>query len=93
MVGGCSTNGQRLALEREESSSEYRVVTMEPDSGNAVFEGSLPAYIADPAPVAEDAMDISEAADLDSQPLNDLGVSVIDQDVLERNVAAQVSGR
>ena len=30
------------------------------------------------------------AADLDSQPLNDLGVSVMDQDVLERNVAAQV---
>ena len=34
--------------------------------------------------------DPSIAADLDSQPLNDLGVSVMDQDVLERNVAAQV---
>lgn len=34
--------------------------------------------------------DSSIAADLDSQPLNDLGVSVMDQDVLERNVAAQV---
>jgi hypothetical protein len=32
----------------------------------------------------------SVATDLDSQPLNDLGVSVMDQDVLERNVAAQV---
>jgi hypothetical protein len=30
------------------------------------------------------------ASDLDSRPLNDLGVSVMDQDVLERNVAAQV---
>ena len=35
--------------------------------------------------------DASVAADLDSQPLNDLGVSVMDQDVLERNVAAQVA--
>ena len=32
----------------------------------------------------------SAAADLDSRPLTDLGVSVMDQDVLERNVAAQV---
>jgi hypothetical protein len=32
----------------------------------------------------------STAADLDSQPLTDLGVSVMDQDMLERNVAAQV---
>ena len=38
----------------------------------------------------ENVMDDSVAADLDSQPLNDLGVSVMDQDVLERNVAAQV---
>lgn len=29
-------------------------------------------------------------ADLDSQPLEDLGVNIMDQDVLERNVAAQV---
>jgi len=35
-------------------------------------------------------VDQSFAMDLDSQPLNDLGVSVMDQDVLERNVAAQV---
>jgi hypothetical protein len=28
--------------------------------------------------------------DLDSQPLNDLGVSVMDQDTLERNLAVQV---
>lgn len=44
------------------------------------------------APVLPEAMpaDSSIAADLDSQPLNDLGVSVMDQDVLERNVAAQV---
>jgi len=34
---------------------------------------------------------VSVAADLDSQPLNDLVVSVMDQDVLERNVEAQVS--
>jgi hypothetical protein len=34
--------------------------------------------------------DQSAMEDLDSQPLNDLGVSVMDQDVLERNVAAQV---
>lgn len=39
---------------------------------------------------AENVMDESVAADLDSQPLNDVGVSVMDQDVLERNVAAQV---
>ena len=31
------------------------------------------------------------AMDLDSAPLGDLGVSVMDQDVFERNVAAQVS--
>ena len=43
--------------------------------------------------MADEQMHISAAADLDSQPLNDLGVSVMDQDVLERNVAAQVSGR
>jgi hypothetical protein len=43
-------------------------------------------------PVMEDSsMAVpTTAADLDSQPLNELGVSVIDQDVLERNVAAQV---
>lgn len=34
--------------------------------------------------------DPSTAADLDSRPLTALGVSVMDQDVLERNVAAQV---
>jgi len=33
----------------------------------------------------------SLAGDLDSQPLNELGVSLMDQDVLERNVAAQVA--
>jgi len=46
------------------------------------------------APVLADSEDMlideSVAADMDSQPLNDLGVSVMDQDVLERNVAAQV---
>ena len=31
-----------------------------------------------------------QMAEQDSQPLNDLGVSVMDQDELERNVAAQV---
>jgi len=35
-------------------------------------------------------MEDTTAADLDSQPLNDLGVSFMDQDELERNVAAQV---
>ena len=30
------------------------------------------------------------SVDLDSQPLTDLGVDVLDQDVLERTVAAQV---
>ena len=39
---------------------------------------------------AEDAMNVSVAEDLKTQPLDDLGVSVMDQDVLERNVAAQV---
>jgi hypothetical protein len=44
-----------------------------------------------PTPVVPETMvDQSVAMDLDSQPLNDLGVSVMDQDVLERNVAAQV---
>lgn len=42
----------------------------------------------DPPPSVE-ITDDSVAMDLDSQPLNDLGVSVMDQDVLERNVAAQ----
>jgi hypothetical protein len=36
------------------------------------------------------AQDTATVADLDSQPLGDLGVSVMDQDQLERNVAAQV---
>jgi hypothetical protein len=38
-------------------------------------------------PVAE----TTAMTDLDSQPLNDLGVSVMDQDELERNVVAQVT--
>lgn len=42
---------------------------------------------------AEDTMNVSEAEDLNSQPLDDLGVSVMDQEVLERNVAAQVCHR
>lgn len=46
-------------------------------------------HTSDPV-VSETMADQSVAADLDSQPLNDLGVSVMDQDVLERNVAAQV---
>lgn len=41
-------------------------------------------------PVRVTMADQSVAMDLDSQPLSDLGVSVMDQDVLERNVAAQV---
>jgi hypothetical protein len=32
----------------------------------------------------------SVLADLDSQPLTELGVSVVDQEVLEANVAAEV---
>ena len=41
--------------------------------------------------VPEDTiMEESVAADLGSQSLDDLGVSVMDQDILERNVAAQV---
>jgi hypothetical protein len=35
----------------------------------------------------------SVLADLDSQPLSDLGVSVMDQEVLEANVAAEVRER
>jgi hypothetical protein len=35
-------------------------------------------------------LETTAVMDLDSQPLNDLGVSVMDQDELERNVAAQV---
>jgi hypothetical protein len=53
--------------------------TMEMDTA----EPSVPA-ITDPMTAD------SVVTDLDSQPLNDLGVSVMDQDVLERNVAAQV---
>jgi len=48
--------------------------------------------VAQTAKIPDDkVMDESAAADLGSQSLNDLGVSVMDQDVLERNVAAQVS--
>ena len=51
----------------------------------------LPADIAEQTPMAEEhEMATAEAADMDTQPLDDLGVSVMDQDVLERNVAAQV---
>jgi hypothetical protein len=40
--------------------------------------------------VEDTAVETTAMTDLDSQPLNDLGVSVMDQDQLERNVAAQV---
>jgi len=45
-----------------------------------------------PVPVVPDTIsaDPCVPADLDLQPLNELGVGVMDQDVLERNVAAQV---
>jgi len=47
----------------------------------------------DPAP-RHVMTDVAISADImDSQPLNDLGVSVMDQDTLERNVAAQVIPR
>jgi len=36
------------------------------------------------------AEDTTAAEDVDSQPLNDLGVSFMDQDELEKNIAAQV---
>jgi hypothetical protein len=53
------------------------------DAGRMEMPETLPA-------IAEMSTMAGTAADLDSQPLNDLGVSVMDQDVLERNVAAQV---
>jgi len=56
---------------------------MTTDAGRIEMPESLSAT-ADMSTMAE------ITADLDSQPLNDLGVSVMDQDVLERNVAAQV---
>jgi hypothetical protein len=46
---------------------------------------------ADIAPI--DEKNQSVMADLDSQPLSDLGVSVMDQEVLEANVAAEVCAR
>lgn len=64
---------------------------MELESGNVQVERPPSVDMAELIPtVAEDARDVPVAEDLDSQPLNDLGVSVMDQDVLERNVAAQV---
>jgi hypothetical protein len=64
---------------------------MEHESGNVQVESHTSVDMAELIPaVAEDARDVPVAEDLDSQPLNDLGVSVMDQDVLERNVAAQV---
>jgi hypothetical protein len=42
----------------------------------------------DIAPIEEKNQSVM--ADLDSQPLSDLGVSVMDQEVLEANVAAEV---
>jgi hypothetical protein len=46
----------------------------------------------DPMTAADgDAMEDTLGADLGSQPLDELGVSVMDQDVLEREVVAQVS--
>lgn len=40
--------------------------------------------------VPDNMAEHSVATHLDSQPLSDLGVCVMDQDVVERNVAAQV---
>lgn len=67
---------------------------MELDSGNVRIEDIPSVNMAELTPVAaEDTMNVSEAEDLNSQPLDDLGVSVMDQEVLERNVAAQVCHR
>lgn len=67
---------------------------MELDSDNAEVRETVHSDTAEQTPVVvvKDSMGTdSVAADLDSRPLNDLGVSVMEQDVLERNVAAQVS--
>ena len=55
--------------------------------------GTLVTYTGDDTDAVmadSNVADPSIAPDLDSQPLTDWGVSVVDQDVLERNVAAQV---
>lgn len=56
---------------------------MATDAGRMEMLESLPA-------TTEMSTMVEMTADLDSRPLNDLGVSIMDQDVLERNVAAQV---
>ena len=48
------------------------------------------AMVAEGLPIPPIPNGMPVFADLDSQPLDDLGVSVMDQDVLERNVAAKV---
>ena len=69
-------NGAENRSDATEMATDTPVMTAE-DTSDALMEDSP---LADPPAFA----------DLDSQPLTDLGVSVMDQDVLERNIAAQV---
>jgi hypothetical protein len=55
-----------------------------------MIEETMEMDTAGPSVITDPKTADSVATDLDSQPLNELGVSVMDQDVLERNVAAQV---
>lgn len=69
-------NGAQGGSDAVEMAIDAPVVTAEDTTDSVMEDGTM----ADP----------STAADLDSRPLTDLGVSVMDQNVLERNVAAQV---
>ena len=69
-------NGADVGSDDVEMATDTLVMSTE-DGPNAVIADS---NMADP----------SIAPDLESQPLTALGVSIMDQDVLERNVAAQV---
>ena len=64
---------------------------MELDSGTLPVADLPSMDMAELTPATtEDTMNVPVAEDLKSRPLDELGVSVMDQDVLERNVAAQV---